>query len=484
MVLAEDLRRAVLQAALQGKLTKHLSNDSDASALYEKIDRIRAKKMKLGIVKNKIMNPVQEDEIPFDIPEHWVWVRLNNIFNFIDYRGKTPQKVNNGVRLIGSANIKMGYLDFSSEDKYISAEEFETRKSRGLTQEGDILFVTEGGSIGNVCLNSYDKECSCGQRVITLQSYEKDIICNKLFMYFIMSDYFQTLLSNKQTGSAATGIKGDILKTLVLPFPPIEEQKRIVNKINEIMPKIDEYEKIEKELDALKKQFPSNMKDALLQAAMQGKLSEQLESDSDVDELLEAIRKEKEKLIAQKKIKNEKPLPDIEEEEIPFDIPENWRWVRMGNIINLLSGQDLQSDRYSENNIGIPYLTGASNFKDGDLIINRYTSSGTSIAYNGDLLLTCKGTIGEMAFINFEKAHIARQIMSISKIGNMSLRYIKLCLENFILKLKSNARSIIPGIDRKVLLSLLVPIPPIEEQQRIVERLEALLPLCEDLKEV
>lgn len=241
--------------------------------------------------------------------------------------------------------------------------------------------------------------------------------------------------------------------------------------------------KISSKLIEINKKFPDDIKNALLQAAIQGKLTEQLESDSSVDDLLEVIRKEKEELIAQKKIKKEKALPDIEEEEIPFDIPENWKWVRMGNIIKLTSGQDLQSDKYSENNIGIPYLTGASNFKNGDLIINRYTSNGTSIAYNGDLLLTCKGTIGEMAFINFEKAHIARQIMSISKIGNMSIQYIKLCLENFILKLKANARSIIPGIDRKVILSLLVPIPPIEEQQRIVERLEVLLPLCEELRE-
>lgn len=225
------------------------------------------------------------------------------------------------------------------------------------------------------------------------------------------------------------------------------------------------------------------MKAALLQAAIQGKLTEQLESDSSVDELLALIKKEKEELIAQKIIKKEKPLSDIEEEEIPFDIPENWRWVRMGNVIKLTSGQDLQPDKYSDNSIGIPYLTGASNFQDGDLVINRYTSNGTSMAYNGDLLLTCKGTIGEMAFMNIEKAHIARQIMSISKIDNINLKYIKLCLENFILKLKANARSIIPGIDRKVILSLPIPLPPIEEQQRIVERLDALLPLCEDLKE-
>ena len=241
--------------------------------------------------------------------------------------------------------------------------------------------------------------------------------------------------------------------------------------------------KTSSKLIEINKKFPDDMKNALLQAAMQGKLTEQLESDSSVDELLEAIRKEKDELIAQKKIKKEKPLPDIEEEEIPFDIPESWRWVRMGNVIKLTSGQDLQPDKYSDNNIGIPYFTGASNFQNGDLVINRYTSSGTSMAYNGDLLLTCKGTIGEMAFMYIEKAHIARQIMSISKIDNINLKYIKLCLENFILKLKANARSIIPGIDRKVILGLPIPLPPIEEQQRIVERLDMLLPLCEDLKE-
>ena len=259
----------------------------------------------------------------------------------------------------------------------------------------------------------------------------------------------------------------------------MEEQQRIVDRVNELMVKIDEYEKVEKELIALEQRFPDDMKNALLQAAMQGKLTEQLDSDSSVDEMLEAIKEEKKQLIKEKMIKKEKALPPIEEDEIPFDIPQNWRWERLGDLIVLLSGQDLSSDKYFEEDIGIPYLTGASNFQNGDLIINRYTNKATSIAHKGDLLITCKGTIGEMAFLNLEKAHIARQIMSVSALGNVNLNYIKVCFSNFIWKLKANAKSIIPGIDRKTVLNLPISLPPIEEQQRIVEKLEQLLPLCE-----
>ncbi|MBD5508375.1 MAG: hypothetical protein HDR05_10105 [Lachnospiraceae bacterium] len=473
MVLAEDLRQAVLQAALQGKLTEQLETDSNVD---EMLSHIAIHREEIKECKNTLIL----DAMDIEIPDSWRMVELNSILSFVDYRGKTPNKVEKGIFLITASNIKKGYMEYTRKE-YISEEEYRMRQSRGTTNRGDLLFTTEA-PLGNAALCDLDIS-SCGQRIITMQSYCENTVCLELFMYFILSAAFQNELLDNCTGTTAKGIKADKLKHLLIPFPPIEEQQRIVDKINEIMPKIDEYEKIEKELEELKKEFPRNMKDAFLQAAMQGKLTEQLENDSSVEELLEAIKKEKEELIAQKKIKKEKPLPDIEEEEIPFDIPENWRWVRMGNIIKLTSGQDLQPDKYSDNNIGIPYLTGASNFLAGDLIINRYTSCGTSIAYNGELLLTCKGTIGEMAFMNIEKAHIARQIMSISAINEINLKYIKLCLENFILKLKANARSIIPGIDRKVILRLPIPLPPIEEQQRIVERLDVLLRLCEDLKE-
>lgn len=489
MVLAEDLRRAVLQAALQGKLTRQLETDSDVDEMLisiqeEKEKLIADKKIK----KEKPIPEIQDEEIPFEIPDNWRLARLGEIALYLD-AGKSPDCIKENVigdewGVITTTAIQAN--NFCENENKRLPNDFVI--NRDIKIERNDILITRAGPMtrtGIMCLvENIRFNLLLSDKTVRVNINDENI--NKKFIVnAINSPCVRLQIINMMSGmdKQQVNISQEKIRKIIIPIPPIEEQQRIVDKINEIMPKIDEYEKIEKELEALKKEFPTNMKDALLQAAMQGKLTEQLESDSSVDELLEAIRQEKEELIVQKRIKKEKALPDIEEEEIPFDIPENWKWVRMGNIIKLTSGQDLQSDKYSENNIGIPYLTGASNFKDGDLIINRYTSNGTSIAYNGDLLLTCKGTIGEMAFINLEKAHIARQIMSISKIGNMSLQYIKLCLENFIFKLKANARSIIPGIDRKVILNLLVPIPPLEEQQRIVERLEELLSLCEELKE-
>ncbi|MCM1144418.1 MAG: restriction endonuclease subunit S [Blautia sp.] len=477
MVLAEDLRQAVLQAALQGKLTKQLDTDSSVD---EMLDNIQKEKEKLiaekKIKKEKQLSEIQDEEIPFEIPDNWRWVRLQSFLDVRDGTHDSPKYVENGIPFVTSKNLNNGKIDFS-DIKYITKEDADIFNARSKVDKNDILMAMIG-SIGKPVLVDIEEEFAI-KNMALFKSVPKSNI-NMNYVLFLL-EYAESIMKTQSTGGVQKFVSLTYLREFMSPLPPIEEQQRIVDKINEIMPKIDEYEKIEKELETLKREFPTDMKDALLQAAMQGKLTEQLDSDSSVDELLTSIKTEKEKLITQKKIKKEEPLPEIEKEEIPFDIPENWRWVRLGNIIKLTSGQDLQPDKYSENNIGIPYLTGASNFQEGNLLINRYTSSETSIAYNGDLLVTCKGTIGEMAFMNIEKAHIARQIMGISKLGHINLKYIKLCLENFILKLKANARSIIPGIDRKVILNLPIPLPPIEEQQRIVERLDTLLPLCEDL---
>ena len=223
------------------------------------------------------------------------------------------------------------------------------------------------------------------------------------------------------------------------------------------------------------------LRKSVLQSAIQGKLTEQLATDDKVEDLLQAIKEEKELLIKEKKIKKQKPLPKITEDEIPFAIPENWKWVRLGEVIELISGRDLVKDKYNNNCEGIPYITGASNFNNNNLIIDRWTNEATSIAIKNDILLTCKGTIGEIAVLKENKVHIARQIMSIRLLqGN--IEYIKWYIISQIDKLKSMGKSIIPGISREMILNYLIPLPPLAEQKRIVEKLDNVLANIDELK--
>lgn len=481
MTAASSLRDTIIQAALQGNLSEASHSDTDATVTLERITSIRENMIAIGEKRNKILPPIKEKELPFDIPPHWIWVRLNNIYNFIDYRGKTPVKLDEGIRLIGAANIKMGYLNFRREDKFISSEEYETRKSRGETKYGDILLVTEGGTMGCVSLNSYSGKCSCGQRVITLQPYLDNSVSNKLYLFFLMSSYFQNLLRAKKSGSAATGIKADTLKEFLIPFPPFEEQQRIAMRLNELLIKVDELEKIERQLTVLKSQFPLDIQSALLQSALQGELTNRPHY-SDVDQLLEDSILQRQKLVQTKVLKNEKIMP-LSDNDFPFDIPDEWRFVRLGNIIRLLSGQDFTPDKYFDTFAqgSMPYITGASNMENGAILINRWTNTGKSIAHKGELLLSCKGTVGKMAFLHVDEAHIARQIMAISPLAGNNIKYIAYCIENFVMKLRGAATSMIPGIDRSMILNLVVPLPPIEEQACIVARLDELLPLCNSL---
>ena len=203
--------------------------------------------------------------------------------------------------------------------------------------------------------------------------------------------------------------------------------------------------------------------------------------DLSAEELLKQIQAEKAELIKQGKLKKEKPLPPIKEEEIPFDIPDTWRWVRFGDAIKLTSGQDLQPSQYNDKNDGIPYLTGASNIDNEQVVINRWTPEPRSYAYKGDLLLTCKGTVGKTAILKEEKVHIARQIMAIRLICGLDIKYVEAFIKSQIEHLKNNAKSIIPGIERNKVLNLVFPLPPLNEQQAIVTKIEKLFSLANTL---
>ncbi len=426
--------------------------------------------------------------MPFDIPDSWTWCRLIDIYNFIDYRGSTPNKISSGIPLITAKNVKLGYIDYKTKE-YISEEEYRKRQSRGIAHKGDILFTTEA-PLGNVALADLDI-FSVGQRLITLQQYtDHNKLINAQFVYFILSDCFQSQVQKQCTGTTVKGIKAEKLKKLYIPVPPLAEQKRIVAKIEELEPLIEKYTKAETELSKLNTNFPNQLKKSILQYAIQGKLVPQNPEDEPANILLEKIRAEKQKLKKEKKIKKEKnesiiftrdkshyeEIKGIErciDDEIPFEIPDNWAWCRLDNILILVSGQDLTPEKYNTTTDGIPYITGASNIDNNEnVILNRWTTKPVSIAIKDDLLITCKGTIGKMAFLQENKVHIARQIMAIRPIFECDMRYIKIVLENLIFHLNSTAKSMIPGISRNDVLKLLLPFPPLAEQKRIVEKVE------------
>ncbi len=221
-----DMQKSLLQMAIQGKLVEQRPEEGTGEELFQ---RIKPYHKGLKLCKDEL----DFSSMDFNVPESWIVVELNQLFDFVDYRGKTPNKISEGIFLITASNIKQAYMDYTRKE-YISREEYEGRKSRGITQKGDLLFTTEA-PMGNAALCDLD-ECSCGQRIITFKEYTHDTVFPALFMYFILSPQFQQQLLDNCTGTTAKGIKADKLKHFLLPLPPLAEQKRIVAKLEELLP--------------------------------------------------------------------------------------------------------------------------------------------------------------------------------------------------------------------------------------------------------
>ena len=236
------------------------------------------------------------------------------------------------------------------------------------------------------------------------------------------------------------------------------------------------------------------LRQKILDLAIRGKLVPQDPADEPASELLKKIKAEKDALVKAGKIKKNKHESHIFKgddnryyeqidgktaditDEIPFDLPDNWAWVRQASIITLISGQDFSPDGYNDSQRGIPYITGASNMVDGKVIINRWTENPSSIAIVGDVLITCKGAgVGKMAYMDIAKAHVARQVMAIRPHCNIPSKFIETVLQGQFTKIREQMNGLIPGISRDVMLNLFFPLPPLAEQQRIVEQIETLL---------
>ena len=426
-----------------------------------------------------------------------MWSRLGSIANI--YTGNSINETEKATKYTnlpeGRNFIATKDVNFDCSICYNNGVKIPESESKfRVAPEKTILLCIEGGSAGRKIGITQEDVCF-GNKLCAFVPY---IMKNEYLFYFLQTSVFTSIFKSNVNGIIG-GVSINKIKEIIIPIPPLEEQKRIVAKIEELLPHIDEYGKCEVELTKLNKDFPEALKKSILQAAVQGKLVPQYPNDESAEKLLEKIRVERQKLIKEGKIKKSKTESQIfrrgsayyekcgsEEKcidkEIPFEIPSSWTWVRLGNLIQLQSGQDLTPNYYSSENIGIPYLTGASNIQNERIILNRWTKNPKSIALNGDLLITCKGTIGDMAILEEEKVHIARQIMSIRPIGMFSVLYLKYFMKTYLQHLQIQAKSMIPGISRIHILNLLLPLPPLSEQKRIVAKIEELLGYCDRLK--
>ena len=486
-MLADKLRKSVLQSAIQGKLTEQLATDDKVEDLLQAIKEekellIKEKKIK----KQKPLPEITEEEIPFAIPENWKWVRLGDISYKIvdgDHNPPTGEKEKTPYIMASSTNIGNERLINLEKVRYLSEENFIKCNKRTLVKKDDILFSSVG-SIGSVIVYNEDYKLTF-QRSVT-------VIGTRINSYYLrivlLSPYCQFIFKTQSSGTAQKGFYIRQVNNLLIPLPPLAEQKRIVEKLDNVLANIEKLKSSEEKLSILQKNFPDKLKKSILQSAIQGKLTEQLATDDKVEDLLQAIKEEKEFLIKEKKIKKQKPLPEITEEEIPFAIPENWKWVRLGEIGITQTGNT--PSRLHSEYIGndIPFIT-PKDISDKGIIYNNQGLSelGKTVARicNKDTILqVCiGGSIGKTNIVNREVA-FNQQINSIYPIFCIS-RYVFMVMQSayFMIKMRNKAGgTATPIINRGIWDTILIPLPPLAEQKRIVEKLDKLLADIEELK--
>lgn len=495
-VLAQDLRDAILQSAITGNFSSKEHGDSDVENLLRDINNEKKKLIEQGLIpKEKKLKPIDMKEVDIEVPSHWKLVRVQDISTYItDYVANgsfATLKQNTTTYQQEEYAIFVRTVDLSSNFKgtlsYIDEKSYNWL-SKSKLYGGELILPNIGGSIGkSFIMPKLDKPMSLAPNSIMMKfSYD---ILNEFFSYIIQSPYGQKMLITSKGGTATPKFSKTDLRNMVIPITSIEEINRIIKKLNQIMPLIDEYEKFENQLVELKKKFPDDMKAAILQAAMEGKLTKQLKSDSSVDELLKSIQQEKELLIKEKKIKKEKPLAPISDDEIPFDIPNSWRWVRLGNIGNWRAGATpLKSNNNYYSGGTIPWLlTGDLNDDYIDDVPNRITklaleSTSVKLIPKGSVLIAMYGaTIGKLGILNIDLTtnQACCACTTFSSISNLYLFYFLLSYrKQFISQGEGGAQ---PNISKEKITQTLIPIPPIEEQQRIVDKLDQLLPLCDAL---
>lgn len=477
MIDTEALRKKIIDLAIQGKLTEQLPEDGNAETLYVKIQEEKARLIKEGkIKKEKPLPVIDKDEIPFNIPDNWKWVRWGELSEKIQYGYNAPAKTAGRIKMVRISDIQDGKVQWDTVP-YCDIDESEINDY--LLRENDILFARTGGTVGKSYIVSYVPEEAVFAGYLIRTSYSS-AICASYMKYFMESGLYWKQLRDGTIATAQPNCNGKTLSKMIVPFPPYAEQKRISEIIEATFSQIDI-------IDTLQQKYESDLsvlKGKIIDAGIRGKLTEQLPEDGDAETLYSQIQEEKATLIKEGKIKKEKPLPEISADEIPFEIPKNWKWVRWGELsekiqygynapakqtgrIKMVRISDIQDGKVQWDTV--PYC----NIEDKDIPDYLLCKDDILFARTG-------GTVGKSYIVSEvpEEAIYAGYLIRTSYSSNICASYMKYFMESYLYWKQLQSGTIAtaqPNCNGKTLSKMIVPLPPYSEQNRISKKIDELL---------
>lgn len=478
---AQDLKNSILQLAIQGKLVPQDANDEPAEVLYTKIKAEKQTLIKEGkIKKDKPLPPITDDEIPFAIPSTWKWVRLGDIFNIV--MGQSPDGDSVSHVALNGIEFHQG-KSFFSETYLLHSDVYTNSPTKIVENNTNILCVRAPVGIVNIT----ERKVCIGRGLCGVVIYNQ-LVALKLLFYFLQS--MENDFNKKSTGTTFKAITGDVVSQQLFPLPPLGEQKRIVAKIEELEPLVKQYDKAETELSVLNGSFPEQLKKSILQYAIQGKLVPQDVNDEPAEVLYAKIQDEKQKLIKEGKIKKDKPLPPITDDEIPFPIPSTWKWVRLGDIV-YNHGQKQPKTKFTYIDIGsIDNKHYQLSENEQTLSADKAPSRARKIVKYGDIVYsTVRPYLHNTAIINknFTYEPIASTGFAVlapyDGIYNEFLfKYLlSPAFDNYANNTDNSKGVAYPAINDDKFYKALIPLPPLAEQKRIVAKVNELMQYCEKL---
>lgn len=491
---AQQLKNSILQYAMQGKLVPQDPNDEPVAELVERIRKEKEKLIQNKVIKkDKLLPPISNEEIPFDIPENWEWLRLGEIGRW--NAGATPLRsrtdyYNGNIPWLKTGDLNDGFIDTVSE----SITELALKEtSVKLMPKGSVLMAMYGATIGK--LGILNIEATTNQACCACIPYDG---INNRYLFYYLNQQRKNFIEQGAGGAQPNISKEKIVRHLI-PIPPLNEQSKIVEKIEELLEKNTLFDLSQKDLNDLRSRFPMKLENSILHYAMQGKLVEQDPDDEIAANLVKRIREEKERLIEGKIIKKEKALPPISDEEIPFDIPDSWEWVRLNDICNYI--QRGKSPKYSDIKEIPVFSQKCVQWSGFDSRPARFIDPLTFEKYEDirklqdkDILWnsTGLGTVGRVAIykdkLNPYPNGVVDSHVTIVRCSSLVITdFIYFYLSSFYIQ--SRILDLTSGttkqreLNTSTVKTILIPLPPAKEQERIICEINRLLKVTKKLKD-